>query len=55
MMNPVYHFQRVRDLIEDYKPSRERSLVLTKIDEAELWLTKCEVTEEALNRDLIGQ
>lgn len=50
-MNPVYHFQRVRDLIEEYVPSRERSLVLIKIDEAELWLTKCEPTEEAKLRD----
>lgn len=24
------------------KPSRERSLVLTKIEEAELWLGKCQ-------------
>lgn len=25
----------------DVKPSRERSLALTKIEEAELWLGKC--------------
>jgi hypothetical protein len=51
MMNPTYHFSRARDMSEEYKPSRERSLVQTKLDEAELWLTKCEPTEEALNRD----
>jgi hypothetical protein len=54
MMNPVYHFERVREMLNEYKPSHERSLVLTKIDEAELWLTKCEPTEEALNRDQVG-
>ena len=51
MMNPTYHFARMRDMIEEYEPSRERSLVATKIDEAELWLTRCAVTEEARNRD----
>ena len=51
MMNPTYHFARMRELIEEYKPSRERSLVATKIDEAELWLTRCTPTDEALYRD----
>lgn len=51
MLNPTYFFDRMRDLLEEYKPSRERSLVQTKLDEAELWLTKCLRTEEALNRD----
>lgn len=51
MMNPTYHFQRMRDLLEEFKPSRERSLAATKIDEAELWLTKCEPTDEAKERD----
>lgn len=51
MLNPTYHFQRMRDLLEEYKPSRERSLVQTKLDEAELWLTKCVATDEALGRD----
>jgi len=51
-MNPRYYFDRMRDLIEEYEPSRERSLVATKIDEAELWLTRCKPTKEALGRDL---
>jgi hypothetical protein len=51
MMNPAYHFAKMRELIEEHQPSRERSLVATKIDEAELWLTRCTPTEEARNRD----
>lgn len=51
MMNPAYHFDRMRELLDEYEPSRERSLAATKIDEAELWLTKCKPTEEARTRD----
>jgi hypothetical protein len=51
MMNPAYHISRMRALLEEYKPSRERSLAVTKLDEMELWLTKCEPTDEALARD----
>lgn len=32
---------QLRERLEDYEPSRERSLVATKLDEAELWLTRC--------------
>lgn len=36
----------IRNLIKkNYLNSRERSLALTKIDEAELWLTKCQETK----------
>jgi hypothetical protein len=52
MMNPAYHFARMRELLDEYEPSRERSLAATKIDEAELWLTRCTPTEEASNRDM---
>ena len=34
-----------RLIIGRYKNSRERSLVSTKLDEAELWLTKCEAAD----------
>lgn len=51
MINPYYQFSKMRELLEEYKPSRERALVQTKLDEAQLWLTKCEPTEEALKRD----
>jgi hypothetical protein len=51
MMNSTYHFSRMRDLLDEYKPSRERSLAATKIDEAEMWLAKCEPTVEAAARD----
>lgn len=52
MMNPKYHFARMRELLDEFEPSRERSLAATKIDEAEMWLEKAKPTEEALNRDL---
>jgi hypothetical protein len=51
MMNPDYYFAQLRDLLDEYKPSRERSLALTKLEECELWLTKCEPTDEAFSRD----
>lgn len=54
MLNPAYHFDRVREMLDEYEPSRERSLVATKIDEAELWLTRCTVTEEARLRDQVA-
>lgn len=44
--------QRLRELLNDqYQPSRERSLAATKLDEFELWLTRCAPTDEALTRD----
>lgn len=52
MMNPSYFFGQMRDLIEEFKPSRERSLAATKLDEMEMWLDRCEPTEEAIGRDL---
>ncbi|MFY3741624.1 MAG: hypothetical protein HMLIMOIP_002082 [Candidatus Nitrosomirales archaeon] len=50
-MNSIYHFNRLRDMLNEYEPSRELSLVKTKIDEAELWLTKCRPTIAARERD----
>lgn len=50
-MNPAYHFRQMRELLEEYEPSRERSLAATKLDECELWLTRCEPTQEAVTRD----
>lgn len=52
MMNPRYHIGRVRQLVEEFEPSRERSLAATKLDEFEMWLSRCEPTQEALGRDL---
>lgn len=51
VINPKYVMNRARTLVDEYKPSRERSLAITKLDEFEMWLSKCEPTEEALNRD----
>jgi hypothetical protein len=32
----------IRELLEqEHRPSRERSLASTKLDEFELWLTRC--------------
>ena len=51
MMNPAYHFTRMRDLLEEFEPSRERSLAATKLEECEMWLGRCTPTEEARSRD----
>lgn len=50
-MNPTYHFARVRELLDEFGPSRERSLAATKLDECEMWLARCQPTAEAFNRD----
>lgn len=52
MMNPAYHFNRMREMLDEYKPSREKALALTKLDECEMWFTRCEPTETALATDL---
>lgn len=52
MMNPQYHFAGMRELLEEFEPSRERSLAATKLDECEMWLARCQPTGEALGRDL---
>ncbi len=51
MMNPAYHFTQMRALLDEHKPGRERSLAATKLDECEMWLAKCEPTDEARDRD----
>jgi hypothetical protein len=51
MMNPTYHFARMRELLDEHQPSRERSLAATKLDECEMWLGRCAPTQEALSRD----
>jgi hypothetical protein len=51
MMNPAYHFAGMRELIEEFRPSRERSLAATKLDECEMWLARCMPTDEAWHRD----
>ncbi|HEY2455617.1 MAG TPA: hypothetical protein VGI71_23980 [Scandinavium sp.] len=52
MMNPKYFFGRMQELVKEYKPSRELQIVRTKLEEAEMWLAKCEPTDEAKCRDL---
>jgi hypothetical protein len=51
VMNPNYFFARMRELLDEFEPSRERSLAATKLDECELWLSRCQPTEQALQRD----
>lgn len=51
MMNPTYHFARMHELIDEFQPSRERSLALTKLKECEMLLRQCKPTEEARGRD----
>jgi hypothetical protein len=51
MMNPTHHFRRMRELLGEFEPSREKSLAATKLDEAEMWLGRCAPTAEAYGRD----
>ena len=51
MMNPNYFFARMRELLDEFEPSRERSLAATKLDECELWLSRCQPAQDALQRD----
>jgi hypothetical protein len=51
MMNPVYCFARMRELLDEFEPSRERLLAATKLDECELWLGRCTPTRTAVERD----
>jgi hypothetical protein len=55
MMNSAYHFNRMRELFEEFEPSRERSLAITKLEECQMWLAKCKPTVDALKRDLHAQ
>ncbi len=36
-----FAINRMRDLLEEFEPSRERSLAATKLDEFEMWLSRC--------------
>jgi hypothetical protein len=51
MMNPKYFIAKMRALLDEFEPSRERSLAATKLDECEMWLARCTPTPEALARD----
>jgi hypothetical protein len=51
MMNPSYHFARMRELLDEYEPSRAKSLAATKLDECEFWLANATPTELARQRD----
>lgn len=39
------------DIKHDYVPSRERSLALTKLEEAEMWLSRCAAVESGRDDD----
>jgi hypothetical protein len=52
MLNSIYHFEKMRDVLNEFEPSRELSLAKTKLEECELWLTKCHPTKEAVERDM---
>lgn len=51
MMNPAYHFARMRELPGEFESSRERSLAATKLDKCEMWLARCKPAAVALERD----
>jgi hypothetical protein len=37
MLNPIYHFEKMREVLNEFEPSRELSLAKTKLEECELW------------------
>ncbi len=41
MLNPKFAFGRLRDLLAEFEPSRERDLAATRLDECEMWLARC--------------
>ena len=50
-LNPRISLVQARDEIEEtYPPSRERSLVLTKIDEALLWYNQMDAIKDGTDR-----
>jgi hypothetical protein len=54
MLNPVYHFEKLREVLDEFQPSRELSLARTKLEECELWLSKCHPRTDALMRDQVS-
>ena len=51
MMNPTYHFARMKELLDEYQPSLTRDSVAYHLEMAERLLKGCDPTEEALKRD----
>lgn len=54
MLNPQYYIRQIRELLDEYDPSRERSLAVTKLDELEMWLARCTPSQEAVERDMMA-
>ena len=55
MMNPTYYFGQMRELLDEYEPSRAKSLAATKLDECEFLLANPTPTEQARQRDGVAQ
>ena len=49
------HLRQAQELLEDAPPSREVSLVKTKVDEARMWLEKAQRQEAAQKRPNPGR
>ena len=45
-----FSISKLRGELEKVKDSRAKSLVLTKIDEAEMWLDRCEPKEPEIRK-----
>lgn len=55
-LNPVFEaLDKLRKVLAaNVKPGRELSLVVTKLDEAELWLSQCQVKPDIVHAALSG-
>jgi hypothetical protein len=52
VFDPYAEIEKVKNKIETYyKRDRERSLVVTKLDEASLWLQRCVPVEPRADMD----
>jgi len=51
MMNPTYHVNKCRQLLEEYEDDNAREVAAQALDIFEAALTGCTPTKEALERD----
>ena len=47
-LNPIRQFEAMREMLDQFESSRELSLAKTKLEECELWLSKCRPKIEAV-------
>ena len=51
MMNPKYHFARMRELLDEFEPSVAKTQAEIKLEECEMWLAKCAPDADELAKE----